>query len=212
MDANFWHERWQQGEIAFHEGRTNTLLSEHLVQLGLAPRSRIFVPLCGKSRDIAWLRAQGFAIAGVELSEMAVAQLFDEMDLEADVVSAGNMLCYRAEDIEIWVGDFFDLGAQPIGEVHAIYDRAALVALPPAMRSRYAEHLIALSGRAPQLLISFEYDQARMDGPPFSVPEALLHRLYAEHYDLQALEYRRLEGGLRSCDALECAWLLRPGR
>lgn len=205
MDANFWHERWQQGEIAFHEGKTNALLSEHIAQLGLALGNRIFLPLCGKSRDIAWLRTQGFAVAGAELSEMAVAQLFDEMDLEPEVDSVGNLLCYRAEGIEIWVSDLFGLGVQQVGGVHAIYDRAALVAMPSAMRRRYARHLVEISDCAPQLLISFEYDQTQMDGPPFSVPEVSLRELYAEHYDLQALEYRRLEGGLRGCDALECA-------
>lgn len=211
MEAGFWHAKWEKGEIGFHQDDVNPLLLEHFGELALAPGSRVFVPLCGKTRDIRWLLASGHRVAGAELSRVAVEQLFAEMDLAPSVSQVGPLTRFAAENIDIYSGDIFELTGGALGQVAAVYDRAALVALPAAMRQRYAEHLVALTGRARQLLIAYDYDQSRQDGPPFAVGAAEVRHLYGRHYALTRLASTEVAGGLRGkCPASEQVWLLRP--
>lgn len=211
MDAEFWHERWRENRIGFHEGKANALLVAHFEKLSLDRGSRVFLPLCGKTRDIGWLMARGVRVVGAELSATATEQLFDDLGLEPEIADVGNLKRYGAEGIDIFVGDIFDLDARALGPVDAVYDRAALVALPEETRGRYAAHLAEISGAAPQLLISFDYDQSEMDGPPFSVPEDEIRRCYGARYEMTQIASVEVVGGLKGkCAALEQAWLLRP--
>lgn len=210
MKASFWHQRWQAGEIGFHQSAVNPLLAAHIGHLGLEQGARIFLPLCGKTHDIAWLLEQGYSVAGAELSELAVKALFESLALSAEVSRHGALLCYRAEGLDIFVGDIFDLGADTLGPVDGVYDRAALVALPEDMRSRYTAHLLGIAVAAPQLLITYEYDQQAMSGPPFSVMEAEVRRHYAASYHMQALVQQPVAGGLKGKVASsETLWLLK---
>ncbi|MEQ9491665.1 MAG: thiopurine S-methyltransferase [Alphaproteobacteria bacterium] len=210
MDTKFWLERWQNNQIAFHEGKPNRLLEENFSALALPPDSRVFLPLCGKTRDIAWLLGHGYRVAGAELIATAIDQLFDELEVTPVISGIGDHTHYSADGIDIFVGDIFELTAERLGPVDAVYDRAALVALPDDMRGRYAAHLPDLTGNAPQLLISYEYDQSEMGGPPFSVSEAEIRRHYQDRYDLTRLASVDIPGGLkRKCAATETVWLLR---
>jgi thiopurine S-methyltransferase len=208
MNPDFWHNRWAKNEIGFHEGETNALLRAHFAALQLPPGSRIFVPLCGKTRDIAWLLAQGFRVAGAELSELAIRQLFDELGVAPVTSGKGPLLLFAAPGLDVFVGDIFDLTRETLGPVDAIYDRAALFALPPGLRDRYAAHLAQITGTVPQLLISFEFDQALRPGPPFSVDGAEVARVYAGVYHPSLLaQHQALARGI---PAQELAWILRP--
>jgi len=210
MDPDFWHARWHERRIGFHEGRVNRMLAAHLDALALAPGSRIFVPLCGKAVDIPWLLSRGYRVTGVELSDIAVRDLFDGMGVTPEISDRSGQACYAADGIEIFSGDLFGLDADRLGTVDAIYDRAALVALPAEMRARYAAHVAALSRTAPQLVVTFEYDQAAMTGPPFSVFESELHALYGARYAITVLEDAEVPGGLKGVvPAREKAVLLR---
>ena len=211
MDADFWHDRWENEQLGFHEGRPNFLLVAHFDALELPDGARVFLPFCGKTRDIAWLLDRRCRVAAAELSERAIQQLFDELALTPDVSDRGRLRHYRSEGIDIFVGDFFDLDSPTLGRVDAIYDRAALVALPVDMRRRYARHLIDVTNSAPQLLITFDYDQTTMNGPPFSVPGDEIDEHYAGTYDILCLERRKVPGQLKGAvPADECAWHLRP--
>jgi thiopurine S-methyltransferase len=211
MDANFWRQRWELNEIAFHEPEANPALVQHWSALGLQPGSRVFVPLCGKTLDIHWLLAQGFRVAGAELTEIAVQQLFAELGVaDPQIADAGKMRRYSAEGIDIFVGDIFDLTREELGPVDAAYDRAALVALPEEVRTRYTAHLMELTARAPQLMICYVYDQSTMAGPPFAIADAEVERHYAATYALTRLASAEVPGGLKGrCAAIENVWLLR---
>lgn len=210
MDADFWHRRWQRDEIAFHESEANALLVRSFSELSLEKDGRVFLPLCGKTRDIAWLLSQGYRVAGAELSTLAIEQLFTALKVEPDVADLGDLTRYSADGIDIYAGDIFDLAGSVLGPVDAVYDRAALVALPEEMRKRYAAHLMAMTGAAPQFLICFEYDQNEMDGPPFSVTDEEIHLHYGDHYHLTRIARVDVAGGLKGkCAATENAWLLR---
>jgi thiopurine S-methyltransferase len=211
MDANFWHRRWAKNEIAWHENSGNTLLVEHLKSLSLKPSGRIFVPLCGKTRDIAWLLGQGYKVVAIELSEMAVEALFEQLGLQAQVGQVGSLKRYSAADLEVFVGDFFSLSLESLGSVDAIFDRAALVALPMEMRREYTQHLANVTASADQLLIVFEYQQELMDGPPFSISIDEINLHYQNYYHASLLSSVDVSGQLRGdFAAQERAYLLRP--
>ena len=165
MDTSFWHQRWERNEIAFHQHEANPLLVKYFDVLSLSKGSRVFLPLCGKTLDIHWLLSNGYRVVGSELSEVAVKQLFSELVIEPKITAIDDVRRHSADNIDILVGDIFDLSRSVIGQVDTIYGRAALVALPEAMRVRYAARLIEITDRAPQLLISYDYDQSLVDGP-----------------------------------------------
>jgi thiopurine S-methyltransferase len=168
MNAEFWRARWQERKIGFHEGKPNELLARHFGHFDGA--KRVFVPLCGKTEDLVYLAAQGHEVVGVELVEDAVKEFFAEHAITPSV--EGNV--YRAGSITIICGDYF---ATDVGEVDAIYDRGALIALPPEMQGRYVRHLPHVSRI---LLVTVEYPTEAMSGPPFSVPEAEVRSLYSD--------------------------------
>jgi thiopurine S-methyltransferase len=209
MDQDFWLARWQNNQIGFHEGVPNALLVAHFAALGVPASGRIFVPLCGKSQDMHWLRAQGFTVVGAELSRLAVEQFFAELGLTPAISQGGQLERFSAEGVTLFVGDIFDLDRDTLSAVDATYDRAALVALPASLRQRYAAHLIELTSSAPQLLVTFEYDQTCRPGPPFSVMEAEVREHYGATYCLERAEVREVPGGLKGADtAQESVWLM----
>lgn len=211
MQPEFWLNKWQKNEIGFHLAQANPLLVKHFSALHLKQGARIFLPLCGKTLDIAWLLAQGYQVAGAELSEIAIADLFKQLHLTPNITQTGDLTRYQAENLDVFVGDIFKVTAQMLGVVDAIYDRAALVALPEEMRKAYTAHLIALSNKAPQLLICFEYDQSIHAGPPFSITPNEVKQHYHTTYDLTLLASETMPDGLKGkFPATEQVWLLNP--
>jgi thiopurine S-methyltransferase len=210
MDSRFWHKRWENNEIAFHEGKANSLLVKHFNELSLAKGRRIFVPLCGKTIDISWLLSNGYRVAGAELSHTAIEQLFMELGVQPDISTVGEVEQWSASHLDIFIGDIFALSNKMLGPVDAVYDRAALVAFTEDMRSRYAAHLTEITSQAPQLLICYDYDQRLVEGPPFSVPSEEVKRQYGAYYDITLIASTDVPGGLKGkCSAKENMWLLK---
>ncbi len=214
MDKSFWHKRWDDNDIAFHQSDFNGLLVKHFAALTMPRGSRVFVPLCGKTNDIAWFLAQGFQVVAVELSEKAVVQLFESLDIspQVDVVDTQNKCLkrYQGEGIVVYAGDLFLLDRNLLGQVDATYDRAALVALPSRMREKYAQHVLGITRKSPQLLITFAYDQNKMEGPPFSISTEELAKHYNSTHVITLKESVPVPGGLKgACEANEQVWLLK---
>lgn len=210
MEASFWHQKWERGEIAFHESEANQFIVEHFEKLNLPKDSRVFLPLCGKTRDFAWLLAHGYRVVGAELSELAINELFKELGLVPEISKVGELARYSANNIDILVGDIFAMSAETLGSISAIYDRAALVALPAGIREQYTSHLISISDAAPQLLITYEYNQQLIGGPPFSISEDEVRQHYGATYQLKSVESKNVAGGLKGKVAsTETAWLLQ---
>ncbi|HBS41497.1 MAG TPA: thiopurine S-methyltransferase [Oceanospirillales bacterium] len=211
MEHSFWHDKWQKKEIGFHQAKPHDMLVAHLQALNLQPGSRLFLPLCGKTLDIGWLLSQGYAVAGAELSEIAVQELFSELGVEPEIRSLGDVKHYHGLSLDIFVGDIFLLTAVELGKVDAVYDRAALVALPADMRKEYTTHIRDLTEDVPQLLITFEYDQSVIPGPPFSVPAAEVKTHYGASHTTTELHRESVAGGLKGqAEADETAWLIAP--
>ncbi len=211
MDAKYWHNKWANNEIAFHRNQANPLLVDHLDTLALAEGSLVFIPLCGKTLDIAWLLSKGFRVVGAELVESAIEQLFTALEITPTRSVRGNVKHYHAKNIDIFVGDIFDVSPEMLGVVDAVYDRAALVALPDALRRQYTAHLMKISNNSPQLLIAYHYDQTCVQGPPFSISNDEVEQHYKDNYDLKLIISNDVEGGMKGkCEAKENVWLLRP--
>lgn len=209
MERNFWHQKWKNNEIAFHKNAPNPLLVKFFDRLSLPAASRVFLPLCGKTLDIGWLLKRGYSVAGAELSRIAIDQLFAELEIKPSISKLGEFDHYSASNIDVFVGDIFDLSREQLGEVDAIYDRAAFVALPEAPRALYAQHMMEITGGAPQLLICYEFDQTLMKGPPFSIRDDEVRHRYGNSYDLNMIGASMAAGGLKGISATEKVWLLK---
>jgi len=193
MEATYWHDAWNEDRTGFHQDRINKRLSEHWPTLGVASGSTVFVPLCGKSLDMLWLREQGHPILGVELSEKAVAAFFDENALAHERLVSSLGVEYRSIDdgppIRLIAGDYFALSASDLQRVGGLYDRASLIAMNDELRLRYAEHLGRLvPGGTVGMLLVIDYDTARMQGPPFAVPATRVHALLDPAFELEEID------------------------
>ena len=211
MEADFWLQRWQEGQIGFHRDDVMPLLATHWPALQLPAGSRVLVPLAGKSLDMHWLAAQGHRVLGVELSPLAVQQFFDEARLQPVRHHSRHGEHFVAGPVEVILGDAFGLDAELLADVAGVYDRAALIALPPDLRRRYMETVYArLPSGCAGLLITLEYPQVQKAGPPFSVDQEEVAELFAlpwraallERRDILALEPRFQAEGV---DALATA-------
>jgi thiopurine S-methyltransferase len=188
MTPEFWKQRWQRGEIGWHSDEINRHLAEHWPDLGVPADSTVLVPLCGKSLDLLWLAGRGHRVLGVELSGLAVEAFFAENGLIPVVDDMGPFRRYSAEEIVLLAGDFFALEPAQVASVGAVYDRASLIALPPGMRPAYAARLTALlPAGVRSLLITLDYDQSAMDGPPFSVGPGEVAALFGDHFDIDPI-------------------------
>lgn len=221
MTPEFWHKRWQEKRIGFNQSAVNPLLTEYIDHLDLAVGSRIFVPLCGKSIDMVWLAAQGYDVVGVELVETAVQEFFAEQNIQPIVsqhVENPDIKCYQGQlvdgdeqrTITLWAADIFALTSTDLGTIDAIYDKAALIALPADMRPDYSEQIRKVSDNAPQLLITLNYDQSKKDGPPFSINHEQVQQYYGSHYQICKLASEPSSiGSMPDLKVTEQVWLLK---
>jgi thiopurine S-methyltransferase len=176
MDAAFWHHCWQQNLLGFQLAEAHPLLCAQLVQF--PPQQPVFVPLCGKTPDLHALASRG-PVIGAELSEIACRDFFMEAQLQADCHEVGQHVLWQSQNYQLWQGDFFQFPGMALRQCRWIYDRAALIALPPEMRRHYAETLRNLLPNASMLLISLEYPPEEKQGPPFAVTAAEIRSLFS---------------------------------
>ncbi|MGB5055458.1 MAG: thiopurine S-methyltransferase [Nitrospirales bacterium] len=207
MEADFWLQRWGKREIGFHQVEINPYLEQYWPSLKLARESTVLVPLCGKSRDMRWLAQLGHHVVGVELCEAAVQEFFEESKVQPTVDQQGSFQRYSAENVELLVGDFFALAAEDVQEVAGVYDRAALVALPPEMRREYVNLLAEIvPAKVQTLLITFEYRRGEREGPPFSIDRDAVKSLFDGRCEINVLDSQPFD--LRGVEATEHAFRL----
>lgn len=188
VDNQHWLDRWSENRIGFHESSVNRHLRQWLPQLAPPPGSRIFMPLCGKALDIRWITQQGYEVVGVELSQIAVEAFFEENSIAFQRSEQGRFKLYQSPGIRLLQGDFYDLQAEHLQGSSLVYDRAALIALEQEDRPRYCAHMLSiLPPGCNMLLITLQYDQAEMSGPPFSVPADEVMQRYQDEFSIELL-------------------------
>lgn len=221
MESKFWQQRWQEGRIGFHKSDVNPELIKYFSNIALPAGSRVLVPLCGKSIDMVWLACAGYDVVGIELVESAVKAFFAEQNITPTITeltsTADRSTLKRYQGqlagqiITLWAADIFALSITDISDIDAVYDRAALIALPANMRADYSRHIVKLSNNAPQLLITLNYDQSKKDGPPFSITQQQLHQYYSADYKI--VELASKSSTLNATSEIlvtEHVWLLKP--
>ena len=193
MNRDFWISKWLKGETGFHQDEINSYLKKYWPELGLEKGALVLVPLCGKSRDMLWLAEEGHSILGVELSTLACNAFFAENKLPFTPKRGDCFISYQCDEVTILCGDFFDLTADDLKGIKAVYDRASLIALPPEMRERYALHLKKnLPQNVPILLLTLSYPEGEMNGPPFSIPAKEVERLYSDEFHVNEVWSREI--------------------
>lgn len=191
MKRTYWQDRWKEGKPSFHQSEVAPFLLEYAGRVwGSGDFGRIFVPLCGKSLDMVFLAERATEIVGVEYVEPAVIDFFDERGL-APEIEADPETRYLAGRYTLYVADFFSLAAEQLGPLDGVFDRAALVALDRETRVRYAGHLGSLLTKGTRvLLVTFDYDQSKMDGPPFAVSRTEVEHLFRDGFEVTHLQTR----------------------
>ena len=193
MHHDFWHDKWQQNQIGFHEGTVNAYLKAYWPTLQRSIAEPVFVPLCGKSHDLFWINNLGHPVLGVELSPIACKDLFEEAGISAEVTQVPPYIRFAHNDLSILCGDFFSLTAADIAPAKLLYDRAALIALPPEMRKQYVAQLNRLMPEGAEgLLVTLEYPQQEMSGPPFSVLKEEVLTLYERIWQVEQIHEKEL--------------------
>lgn len=188
MDKEYWQTRWKLNDTKFHEGKPNDFLLKHIKVLDLKAGAKIFVPLCGKSVDMMWFLENGYHVIGVELNPEACRAFFVENNLTYHESQIKNFVVFYSDKVTLLSGDFFDLDKEILGGFDAIYDRAALIALPEALRVQYAKKIIELSEKNTKiLLITGAYNQNEMQGPPFSVDSEEILKHYGQYFKITEL-------------------------
>ncbi len=188
MEKEYWQARWENKRTEFDQSQPNPFLVQFFKQLALQSGSNVFVPLCGKSVDMLWLANQGYQIIGVELHLQACHEFFQQNNLPFSEEKTNNFTILKSDHITLIAGDFFEVDKNLLGKIDAIYDRAALVALPQEMRSKYVNHLKQLvSVNTEIFLVTAGYNQSEMQGPPFSVDEAEVEQLFNNGFSLTRL-------------------------
>ncbi|MBS0462562.1 MAG: thiopurine S-methyltransferase [Proteobacteria bacterium] len=173
METDFWKQRWQEGRIGFHQARVTPLLERHWNAVQALPGCTVLVPLAGKSRDMDWLAERGHKVIGVEISPLAIEQYFVERGIEPEISTDANGIHHRAGSIDLIQGDAFALNSALLTSCKAVFDRAAMIALPPSMRDTYVRQVyVRLPVQCRGLLVTLEYPPHEKSGPPFSVDES----------------------------------------
>jgi len=178
MEAQFWLDKWEKQETGFHLSAIHPLLQKFYARV-FRQKLGVFVPLCGKTSDLTLFAQKGSYTLGCELSDIAARAFFDSAGLKATERTFENFKSFKANNLEILVGDFFDLQRSQVKNCPTIYDRASLIALPSSMRVAYVAKLKSLFKSARMLLITLQYPQAEMKGPPFSVPQSEVEDLFS---------------------------------
>ncbi|GJL66808.1 MAG: thiopurine S-methyltransferase [Nitrospirales bacterium] len=185
MKADFWHDRWQRNQIGFHNSEVHPLLIRFWPKQELSKDARVLVPLAGKSLDVRWLLEQGHAVTAVELNELAVETFFAEQQWPATKINRPQHTVFQHEALEFWAGDLFAIKNENVAAFEGVYDRAALIALPPEMRAGYVETMSALlKPGAKYLLISLEYPDDTLSGPPFAIDGQEIQSLFDESFSI----------------------------
>ena len=179
MKSEFWHKCWERNSLGFHQSQVHPFLLEYFRPLMRESDQEVFVPLCGKSLDLAWF-AEQMQVTGAELSEIACRDFFEEKSLSYKQDSIGLFQRFYVENLMLWQGDFFQLQAESLPEFDWIYDRAALIALPKEMQQVYANHLMSFMRSGTRLfLISLEFPENELTGPPFPIFDSDIKRLFS---------------------------------
>ncbi|MDC0610326.1 thiopurine S-methyltransferase [Vibrio sp.] len=185
-DNSLWLSMWKNGHTDFHQTSVNQQLQDYWHRLNIPTMGRVLVPLCGKSKDLIWLARRGYEVIGIELSSIAVRAFFEENNLKPKKTRCGNFTVWRHGHIRIFCGDIFVLKSTDIGKIDAIYDRAALSALPETIRKLYVTTLLSfMPFLKPMLLLTTEDADPLRTTHSQALIDSEISDLYSPHFAIE---------------------------
>lgn len=213
MDKDYWEGVWRNEDLGFHQPQVNRHLQRFWQRLQLVPSSRVFVPLCGKSLDMGWLLSEGHEVIGADIAEKAQEEFLTSRDEPVHYTQENRLKLAWQGRLLFVAGDIMHLEPDMLRSVDAVYDRAALVALPRAARQNYALLLAhCLKPGAKMLLITRQAPEEQLT-PPFNVSAAEVDELYGANFVLeQLLREERLDGVVEEVFLLKRKAPIRWGR
>jgi thiopurine S-methyltransferase len=194
-----WQDKWEQGQIGFHQSEINSDLVNYMSRyLEISEKNdfHIFVPLCGKTSDMLWLKERSKHIYGVELSPLALLQFSEENKLGLEKDLTPTIPSFKNHEYTLYQGDYFNLTKDHLPKLTHVYDRASIIALPQSIRKKYAEHLSEVIAAPYIFLITIDYDQEKVQGPPYSVPQNEIYSYYSKDYNIQIEDEVAITDGL----------------
>jgi thiopurine S-methyltransferase len=189
MEQQFWLNKWRDHEIKWHQEKVTPDLIKYADKLELHAGDAILVPLCGKSKDMLWLADRGYHVIGVELSQIACEDFFNELHVKPAISQSAKLKKYQYKNMEIFCGDIFDMTSSQLPEIKAIFDCRALIALPPDMRQKYVNHLTTCTANKAGILLLTIESQNEIAGPPFSIDSKEVNSLYVSDFSIQQLKH-----------------------
>ena len=104
------------------------------------------------------------------------------------VTAKGEISKFDTEKVTVYQGDIFTLTADELPSLTAFYDRAALIIWPESMRRAYVDKLAELlPPKSLGLLISLDYPQDAMSGPPFAVSHDWILANMSDDFEIEQL-------------------------
>lgn len=188
MNNKYWLDKWEANDIAFHENKINEYLVSYLAELNLEKGDSIFVPLCGKTKDMIWLADQGFHVIGAELSLIACQDFFKELNVIPKITQYNKFEKYQYKNIELFCGDFFELTRLDFPVVKAVYDCKALIALPSELREKYIKQIVNCLGSKINILLLTRETTCNVSPPPFPVSKKEVEDLYNLYFNVELLK------------------------
>jgi thiopurine S-methyltransferase len=195
LEQQFWHQIWENNTIGFHQTDHHPWL-EQIVKL--KSNDDLFVPLCGKSLDMWPLSGHYRRLIGAELSDIACEDFFKDAGIVPNVAIEAEHRRYQTKtadyEIKLWQGDYFSLSSHQISDADRldVFDRAAMVALPDQMRLPYVQQLRSLCKHATLFILTLEFDQQQLSGPPFALDDAMIHEYFSFASSIKKIATRPL--------------------
>lgn len=197
-----WKDRWSTGKTSWHKTTVHPSLQQYLDEKLLEgfPMGgvRILVPLCGKTVDMEHMArkrkvAEVVGVDGVRSAVEAFAKEHPDLDVQpTNSVRNGEFETWKGQSVALLTGDFFNLDVKTAGGTFdAAWDRGALVAIQPSLREQYVAKLgELLSKKNGRILLSTLVRPSGnlQAGPPFSVDEAEVRRLFEKQPWVDSVE------------------------
>lgn len=130
------------------------------------------------------LHQQNVEVVGAEFSKMAIVEFFNESNLKYEVKEIDeHSSIYEGINCEskitFYQGDFFAMpDNDQFKHFDVVWDRAAMVAINPGDRGKYAEKIMSILSEKGTLLLSAMVREEGRDGPPHTLTECQISAAY----------------------------------
>lgn len=133
-----WKNLYEIGSTPWQYLTPHPKLIQHFNALtNGSPNLKIFVPLCGKSKDLPYLLSLGHTVFGIEYVAQAIEELQKENNIEMEFDPVTSVYSTSDGKLKIFNGDFFQCPIENFGPFDAIWDRGSFGSFDFSLREDY---------------------------------------------------------------------------